>query len=140
MDLQKFRSDPAKEVEGIVVPVGEDAWVRVARHGNRKYQTYLQEATKPLRRGLQLGTVKDEEVDAVVARAMARHILLDWGGLKEGGKELPYSRENAERLLTAPNYKEFRNFIADIATDQQMFRDQELAESAGKSETSSAGS
>lgn len=41
------------------------------------------------------------EFQAALGAPLAEHILLDWQGVKNGGQDLPFSREVASAVLTA---------------------------------------
>ena len=51
---------------------------------------------------------------------MAKCILLDWKGLQEDGKDLPYSYDNAVRILT--EYRDLRDYVSDIANEIETFK------------------
>jgi len=68
---------------------------------------------------------------------MARAILLDWEGVEEDGKSLPYSVKNAERLLL--ELKDFRDFIHGISTTMEIYKMQEEEETEKNSKPTSTG-
>jgi hypothetical protein len=57
---------------------------------------------------------------------MADSILLDWRGVEEAGQVLPYSKENAMRILL--EYKDLRDQVTEIANEMESFRAEEHQE------------
>ena len=47
-------------------------------------------------------------------------IVLDWKGLEEDGKAVPYNQANCIRILT--DYKDFREQISEIANEMESFK------------------
>ena len=43
-------------------------------------------------------------------------VLKDWRGLKQGGKEVPYSKEKAKELITSRNFKRFAELVLEGAS------------------------
>ena len=128
MDIKKqFGTDEKKELEGVVHDLGEGAKVRVARIGNPKFKLVFNRLTKPHKQMMQRGTLPEATGDSILIRAMAETILLDWEGIEEDGTPVEYNKEEVIRLLT--EYKDFRDLIANLASDMDSFKslaDEEL--------------
>jgi hypothetical protein len=133
MDIGKrFGTNPAKETEGVWLFLPRDyhdddgppARVLLARAGNRNYQKMVARLSRPHRHELRSGA--EGVLDSVITRAMSKTILLDWENITEYGKTIVYSQEEAFRLLS--KHQGFREMIADMASDIENFRDEELEE------------
>ena len=67
------------------------------------------------------GVLSDELREDINRQAMAESLLVGWEGIKdERGQDIPYSVENAERLLR--EYPAFYDYIDQLATDEELFR------------------
>lgn len=121
MDIGKeYGTDKAKEVEGIWVEMGDGAEVLVARIYNKNHNEAIKRLTnknKTLSRNRKL---TEEMILDLTCQGFAEAVLLDWKGMKENGKNLPYSRENAYRILK--QYPDFREDIALIAGRMENFK------------------
>lgn len=126
MDLSDFDLSDTLSIEGRWVPVGKTGRLKIARMNNEKYREYVKKQTKPYRSAIRAGTVDDELMTEIVVRAMARHILLDWEGITEKKVPITYTIEKAEELLRTK--EPFRELVASLATDQQLFQEAEVEE------------
>lgn len=127
MDIGKsYGTDKQKEEEGVWVKMGEGAEVRVARLGNKQYLEAVRRLSSKHKVASRNNKLADEVTLDVTVNAFAEAILLEWKGIQENGKNLPYTRENAARLLK--EYADFREDIAAIAMNMENFkREQEEA-------------
>lgn len=126
MDIKKqFGTNGSKEIEGAWIDLGEGASLKVARLGNKENRALIQKLTAPHRVALRNGKLGDDVIERITIEAMAATILLDWKGIELDGKALPYSRENAIKLLT--EYKDFREQVSAFAADIALFQDEEEA-------------
>lgn len=62
------------------------------------------------------GRLKPEASVRVTAEVLLEVVLIDWDGLTDNGKPVPYSREVAEKLLTDPDFLPFADAVAWAAT------------------------
>lgn len=124
MDLDSYNIDDKLSVEGKWVPIGKNAELKIARLNNESYREFIKKKLKPYKSAMRAGAVDDDLLNAVVIQAMARHVLLDWKGLKEKGKPLVYSIEECERVLKEK--EQFRELVAALANDADLFREAEL--------------
>lgn len=138
-DIKKeFGTDTQKEIEGVWIDdFGEGLKIKIARIGNPEYQKLFNRISKPHRKAIRRGTLKDETAEKLLIQAMAKGIVLDWKGLSEDGVEIPYSYENALRLLT--DYKDFREQVTEVATEIEAFRTEDEEEAEKNFEMSSNG-
>jgi hypothetical protein len=136
-DLNEFKVDDKKELEGIVVHMSPKRWIRVARLGNRLFRDMYQEKMQPYEAAQRSGFLKDEVQEGIIRETAARTILIDWGGFTENGQEVPYSPENAERAMKES--QEFFAFVLEQAKEQNNFRPAK-SETEKNSSTASTGS
>lgn len=138
MDIKKeFGTDSKKEVEGVWEDFGDGLEVKIARIGNPIYQKAFQKISKPHKKAIRRGTLRDEKAEELLIEAMAKAIVLDWKGLEEDGKEVPYNHNNCVKILT--EYKDFREQVSEFATEIEAFRCDEDEEAEKNSETLSDG-
>lgn len=126
MDLDAYSIDDTLSVEGKWVKIGKGAELRIARLNNEPYREFIKKKLKPYKSAMRAGAVDDDLMTEVLIQAMARHILLDWKGLTEKGEELKYSIAECERVLTEK--EPFRELVAALANDADMFREAEIEE------------
>lgn len=131
MDLSKFKADRTAEDEGVWVALdGDDSGARVklARIGNRRYREAMQRRMKPFRRALRAGTLEEATAERVTAEVLAETVLLDWQDLALDGAALAYSPDRARELLLDPALRDFRDLIVEMATDIELYRQQDQEE------------
>lgn len=141
MDLSRFKADRSAEDDGVWVALdGSDAAsVKLARIGNRRYREAMQRRMKPYRRALRAGTLDEATAERITAEVLAETVLLDWRDLTLDGKALTYSSENARDVLNDPALRDFRDLIVEMASDIELYRQQDREEAEKNSPPSSAG-
>ena len=123
-DVKKiFGTNKTDEIEGKWNDIGDGIQILVARIGNPEYQKEFQRISKPHKRALRRGSLNDEVAERLLIKVMAKNILLDWKGLEEDGVVVPYSYDNAIRILT--EYKDLRDYVSDIANEMESFKAEE---------------
>ena len=142
MDLNRFKADTALEDDGVCITVDAASGCRlkIARIGNRRYREAMARRLKPYRRALRAGTLEDPVTERITAEVLAETVLLDWRGLERGGSAVAYSREAAAAILSDPAYKDFRDLVVELASDQEAYRERDLEDAEKNFGTSSAGS
>lgn len=140
MDLNLFKTDESKSNEGVWCPVDPTTQIKIARYGNRLFQRALQREMKPYKQMIDKGALDDDTADLLLVTAMAEGILVDWRGMTHGGEPLPYTRAAAIELLLDKKFRDFRELVVNLAQDMQLFREEEIEEDAGNSQSSSDGS
>jgi len=124
MDIKKeYSTDSKKEVEGVWVDMDNKTKVLIARVGSKENMRLLRELQKPHTRAINNNSLSTDVLVKMMIELIARTILLGWEGMEEGGDEVPYSYENAKRLLT--EYKDFRDNVSAYSNDMTLFRKQE---------------
>lgn len=126
MDLSEFDVSDTLSVEGRWVDIARGAKLRIARMNNEKYRDFIKKKTKPYRSAIRAGSVDEDLMTEIIIQAMARHILLDWEGITEKGSTLAHTVETAERILR--DKEPFRELVASLASDQQLFQEAEVEE------------
>lgn len=121
MDVQKqFRTDEKLEIEGAWFDIGDGGRLLIARKGNARYRHRLRGLVRGKERQLRLDTLPEHIADQIMVAVMADTVLLGWDGLDWNGEPLPYSIENATKLLT--ELPDFRNLVDDLSEDMAAFR------------------
>jgi hypothetical protein len=126
----QFATDEKKEVEGVWVDIGDGAELLIARAGNKKYARLLGSEVEKHQRALDAkGDASDELSERLMVGVFASTILLGWrGDFKFKGEALPYTNENARKVL---GVKDFRAFVAKLSNDIDAYRAAQEA-TAGK--------
>jgi len=135
---KQFKTNPTKESEGIRIEFQEaqndDKTIPVfiiSRMGkaNKAYSKALEAATRPYRRQVELGTMKNEVAEAIFLQVFIDTILRGWENVQdENGELLVYSKESAVKLLTElPDVYERLQEESKISSN---FRDFTLEEEA----------
>lgn len=123
MDLRKaFGTDRKAEEEGVWINLGDGARIKVARSSNKRYRELIRRLLKPHRAAMRSDNLPDETMEAIVIEATAEALLLDWQGIEFDGALLPYSVENAKKVLAA--LPDFRDAVATYAGEMATFRAQ----------------
>ena len=120
MDLKDTRSDPTKELEGVRVEIDDTTWVRIAAAGNDNYKAELVKVAAKYRNGFRARKFTPEMEHKLLTDIEGRTILVGWGGMQENGEELPYTAENAARILR--EYPRFREQVLQHSGDFEPFR------------------
>lgn len=117
-DINQFRTDDSLSKAGVWVDFGASAEFKIASFGNEDFGVEFRRRTDPwTKMGVE---VPDDEQETIMVELLAKYIVLDWKGVFEGEDELPYSRENAERLLREVPF--VRSRIIEEARRIQNFR------------------
>lgn len=123
MDVKKrFATDRTLELDGVWVQIDKDARVKIARRDNPRYREVLRRESAPYRQAARAGMLSDETAEQILIKVLAETVVLDWEGFTENGKPLPYSKENAVRLLT--ELKDFLDFVVSASAEAELFKAQ----------------
>ena len=125
--LKRYRTDPAKESEGVwetlTLAPGVTFEVRIASRHTPAYQNRVMDTASA--KGL---AETDEEATRRLAEIAAGTLLTDWRGLTHDGDEIPFSEATAVEMLT--ELRAFREEVYRLASRQDRFRDDNLEEVA----------
>lgn len=145
-----FKTDLAKEVEGVEVPVAindhnkEPITIRVSRmsRANKRYTKALEEATRPHSSAIANESLDNDLGNAILRNVFVDTVLLGWGnmplseftGNADDSEIVPYSREKAIALFDdMPDlYDDWEKRAKSAAN----FRDSEREKAAGNSKKS----
>jgi len=126
-DLRKlYGTDTNKETDGIWQDFGDGIEMKVARIGNPKYQKLFQKLSKPHRKAIRRGTLKEDVAEKLMIECTAETILLDWRGIELDGKALPYSKDNAIMILT--EFKDLKEYVNDFANEMEAYMQEDAEE------------
>jgi hypothetical protein len=116
MKLGELTVDPNRVENGAwVEDIPELQGLRLKVRGNnnadwRRLQAKLLDAVPRKKR--MGGRVDPEEQDRIISSCLLSTCLLDWEGLEDGdGKPIPFSKQTAQKLLTEPEYRRFRDGV-----------------------------
>ena len=124
LDLKKeFGTDKQKELEGTWEEVGGGARILIARVGNPNFAKAFRQLPRSVRRLLDMGSLPESQGEDLLADLMANSIILNWDGFSDEGKALPYNKANVKKMLI--KYPDFREFIWQLASDRQLFQEEE---------------
>jgi hypothetical protein len=138
MDLAKhYRTDATAEKEGQWVDWGEGTKFKIARLGNAQYQARFQALIKPHRHLRDRGILPEDIQVEILCKCLAETVVIDWEGVDFDGKPLPYSTENALKVLT--ELKDLREDIVTVSGEQSTFRIAEIEDSEKNLSKSSSG-
>lgn len=126
LELNLQGVDLDKAATGVMIPYEHGVSFRIARANTPGYREAVRRIIKLHKRQLDSGSMGDAESDKITAKLMAKHILVDWEGMKNGGKDFPYSVENAEEFLLDERYAEIREWIMAQAQDLENFRGEQI--------------
>lgn len=132
MDISSLETDLDKELNGVWHDIDHETRIKVARHGNKRFELALQKLVRELPtpiKGMDRQEVYDTgEYDKKLNRILAETVLLDWTGMKEAGEDMPYSVDKAEEYFNRDNLKDFRDYVLKLAMDAREYRVIEIEE------------
>lgn len=116
LDLETLAVDPKKARDGTWVNA-YGAKFKVARFNNRAAESARASALADFyqklseRDGAKVDPHDEEKLQDIQARIMADHVLVDWKGIAQNGKELKYSAATAYKILRDEKYQDLFNLI-----------------------------
>jgi hypothetical protein len=98
---------------GTPIPAMGDLSLRVRGAENSDWRALQSKLTSAIPRGKIVGgVIAQDEQDRVISLCLKNTCLLDWEGIEGAdGAAVPYSKEQAEFLLTDPDMRDFRNAV-----------------------------
>lgn len=122
MDLKRFRTNTATEIDGRWEQLTDGSRIKVARWGNPKFVRALDDEQAPYRTLISSGKLPADIDRAILDRVAAKTILVDWEGLELDGEALDYSSDTAFLLLNDPELHEFRELVFNLARQGDGYR------------------
>ncbi len=133
-DIGSFRVDVDTEVNGFWHEVS-GAKLCIARVGNPTYKRLVRERLAPhIRKRL-----SEDQIDQILGTILGECILIGWENLQENGKELPYSKRDAVRLMTSQEYHDFRDIVVYLSEQEEFYRADYVEAIKKKSQSGSVG-
>ena len=125
--FKQFASDEKMEIEGRWVEHDTETSFLVARSGNKHFNRLFSKLYQKNKVVLESkGDAAEAKSDEIMVETCAKTILLGWkGNVVFDGKDLPYTVENAKKLLAL---KDFRRVVASYADDFDSFKAVQEAE------------
>ena len=121
--INSLRVDPEKMESGVWVPFMDGVEIKVARLGNRSFNTLVRKLTEPFRKEQRDGQVPDEQMEDVMLKATAKTLLLDWKGVEdENGKALKYSAKQAYEWFKDGSLTNLYLAVQATANSQEIYR------------------
>lgn len=121
----RYKVDPAKLADGVEMPLG-DAFVTVSYFNSTKCRIFLETKAKIYSRLYPIEEVNQK----VLHEVLVDLIILGWRNLKEDGEDIPYSKENAKRLLI--DYPGLDSDIMDLSAKIEAFKREAAETTKGK--------
>jgi len=131
--MQLHRVNPTVEKQGIWKEYDGTEFL-IARAG-KDFLSLFERLSKPHKD--KKGNIKYSAALLVTAEALSECVLLDWKGMKDGDKDVPFSKSEARALLERDD--EFRQFVTDVAGEAEAFYQREKAELGKESKTPTDG-
>lgn len=120
MKLKDVAVDANRAEEGAWVdniPDMEGLRLKVRGNNNKDWRRLQMKLIQAVPRKRRItGNLDPEDNDRITSLCLLNTSLLDWEGLEDDdGKPLPYSREAAQKMLTDPDYRRFREAVSFAA-------------------------
>lgn len=97
--------------------------LKIARAGNRAFDTMMQELSKPHIQKNRDGNMDDETSEEILKKCIAKTILLGWKNIEDDdGKPLKYSAKNALELLQDEGLRDLYKFVLIKSNDVANYR------------------
>lgn len=143
MKLNDMTINPARLEQGAWVdniPEMGDLRLKVRGLGNADHRNLQQKLFDAEPRQNKVGgRLNADSQDAISARCILDTILIDWDKLEGEDGYIPYSREVAEKLLTDPAFRRFREAVTWAASVVVETTDGARDDAAGNSALPSSG-
>jgi len=129
--FEQYATDESLEKAGVWIVWSGNTELRIARQNNPEYNTLRDRLVKPYRSSP--GGIPEAKSIEILIEVMARTVLLDWKNLRFKGEDLPYTFENAKRVLAV---KDFRAQVLMVAAEAETFRRKQVDDAGKNSEVS----
>jgi hypothetical protein len=145
MKLKDVAVDSGRAEEGAWVdniPDMEGLRLKVRGSNNKDWRKLQQKLIQAIPRKRRMsGQLEPEDSDDITTKCLLNTSLLDWDGLDDDdGNPLPYSRETANKLMTDPDYRRFRESVSWAANWVAEQSKEDVEEDAGNLLRLSSGS
>ena len=122
MELNDVRVDPVKVDEGVWIDIPAGGRLKIARWNNRAFLTLQSRLVDEHNQKTNGKEISSEQGRDFLNKVVSETILLDWEGLTQDGKPLPYSKEKCYEILSDPSLMDFRDDVVLKAQLQANYR------------------
>jgi hypothetical protein len=120
--LSKAAGDPALIKDGVWVEHELGFKFKIRRMPNPEYNRMRQRLMQPLLRKSRRRTVDLDATEMILKKCVAHTVLVDWDEVDDDNdKPIPFSHEEAERLLIDPSFQDLYDFLLEEAQDLANF-------------------
>ena len=115
-----FAVNEALSQDGVWVPYRDGVEFLIARAGNKNFRKVAQHLYKKNARILDRNDeAAADKLTEIIIEAMAKGILLNWKGSPVfGGEALPYSMDNARKIL---GHERFKDWVEAQSKDEEQY-------------------
>lgn len=111
--IEKGSNDDGSKIVFIVARTGK---------GNTTYKLASERAFKPHRAAIKGGNLSEETAESILLDLFCGHLLKGWENVRdESGSELPFSVENAKKLMT--DLPDLYRELSEASSDVSLFLD-----------------
>ena len=104
---------------------GLDAWVKVRGENSRTVQNHARRVVTEMQKREKVAKGKNKDADLTITeledmaveRAIVR--IISWRGIQEDGQDIPFTKENAEKVLK--DHPWIREAVMENSSDLQEF-------------------
>lgn len=115
--------------EGVWFNYDENIKLKIRSVESEKYQSALENASRAAAKGMRTGVELPKEVrHGILRRAVADHLVVDWKGMKSGGKNLSFSPDVLYKVIAQKKYATFYGWIIECAGEVANFEQEKAAE------------
>jgi hypothetical protein len=136
-----YATDVNLENDGVVVELAPGLEVTIRSTLSEKYLRTFERLRKPYEKLLKNGNKLSQDQNLqIMQKAIAQAILIDWKGVYDReGNEIPFSTENALKILSDPQMMRFLEDIYEAANSKATFEEEEIEEATEALKKSSDG-
>lgn len=127
----RYNTDQSLEEEGVWVDFGDGLQVKIRRLNSKHSRETRRKLEKPYSTQFRGREMPDSLQETLLNQQMSKSIVVDWKGVddpyadvKPGDKDAPalaHSEENVLKLLSDPEFKDFRDDILTAAMERTTF-------------------
>lgn len=129
MKFTDFATDTASEEDGKWFELGQGTRIKLRSFQSERSLKVRENLESPYLALKRSGKgIPQTEQETLLIKQMAQAIIVDWEGFTdENDAPVAYNAKTAEKMLN--EYREFRNLVARLVTDDDAFKIQEKLES-----------
>lgn len=131
MDLDKIDRNESAREQGVRFELGDGAWIKLRHSRAKAVQDVRREAERVLRQKkgyLPDKDLSESELEEVLAETLVRGTIVDFGGMKRSGQDVPFSESAARELISKLS---IRDRIVLLASNPAFYEAEHLEAIAG---------